>query len=126
MLFPGPSVPCCVSPCSVIEQKAQPRSCALLVVPTLLQGGCTGLELPLQCSPRVLGCREGAVCVALAPEKQGDFLKNRKIWERGTQLVTGGGNREDTVVALCSHTWFFVHDFTAGATARAAQVLSAR
>lgn len=69
----------------------------------MLQGGCTGLELPLQCSPRVLGCGEGAVCAAgagagaLAPEKQGDFLKNRKIRERGTQLVPGGGGREDTV-----------------------------
>lgn len=71
-------------------------------------------------------CVAGAGVGALAPEKQGDFLKNRKIWERGTQLVPGGGNREDTVVALCNHTWFFTHGFTAGAMARAAQVLSAR
>lgn len=71
-------------------------------------------------------CVAGAGVGALAPEKQGDFLKNRKIWERGTQLVPGGGGWEDTVVALCSHTWFFTHGFTAGATARAAQVLSAR
>lgn len=42
-------------------------------------------------------CAAGAGAGALAPEKQGDFLKNRKIRERGTQLVPGGGGREDTV-----------------------------